>query len=59
MPKSWKQFIAEAPKRDEEARRVRAAAEAREDARYDAISALIDEHPIGRPAPHGGAVADD
>lgn len=59
MPMTMRKYLEQAPERDEEARRVREAAEAREDARYDAISALIDEHPIGCPTPHGGCVAGD
>ena len=54
MAMTWEGFRAEAPKRDEEARKAQAVAEALEDAYYDALSAEIDAHPIGRPMPHGG-----
>jgi hypothetical protein len=54
MAVTMRKYLEEAPKRDEEAKIARAAKEAREDAYFDAMSALIDAHPIGRPIPHGG-----
>ncbi len=58
MAMTFKEFLADAPRRDEEARKAQVAAEALEDAYYDALSAEIDAHPIGRPVPHGGCHGD-
>ena len=54
MAMTLKEYLAKAPKLDEAAKKDQAAAEALVDGYYDKLSALIDEHPIGRPTPHGG-----
>ncbi|MEK7100025.1 MAG: hypothetical protein AAB883_02720 [Patescibacteria group bacterium] len=59
MPMTLAEFLKQAPDRDKKAEAVRAAKEKAEDDYYDAMSTLIDEHPIGRPIPHGGCVAGD
>lgn len=54
MPMTMEEYLKQAPERDERERIARAADEAAEDVYFDAMSDLIDAHPIGRPAPHGG-----
>ena len=59
MPISLREYLAQAPQRDAEAKRIRATAEATEDDRYDALGNLIEAHPIGRLISHGGCHALD
>ena len=54
MPMTMKEYLAQAPERDKQEAARRVAAEEAEDAYFDAMSDLIDAHPIGRPMPHGG-----
>jgi len=54
IPMTLKEYLAQAPERDKKAKAARAAKEAAEDAYFDAMSDLVDTHPIGRPVPHGG-----
>ena len=53
MPTPMEEYLAQAPER-KKIKVARAAKEATEDAHFDAMSDLIDAHPIGRPIPHGG-----
>ncbi len=48
------EYLTQAPERDKQEAARRKAAEDTEDAYFDAMSELIDAHPIGRPVPHGG-----
>ncbi len=50
------EYLKGAPQRDAEAEKERKAAEDTEDAYFDALGALIEEHPIGRPVIRGHAI---
>ena len=54
MPMSLTEYLEQAPERDKKAKATRAEKERAEDTYFDAMSDLIDAHPIGRPVPHGG-----
>lgn len=60
MPMTLREFLAQAPERYKKVEATRRIEKERKEDEYlDAMSELIDAHPVGRPIPHGRCVVGD